>query len=204
MGTFIILVIVAIGIFLIYWTNQITQKEMMELAQKDGVLRKKIMDKYNANKIFIHRGEEGIAIKPDENGIIIFNTSTEQVVDKKDILQSEIIEDGTTISQVSRTGQVGGALVGGMLAGGVGAVVGGLGASRTQTQKVTNIKLRLTVNDVNSPIKQITFFNKPQKEAVKKDNPEYLVSNNIAIEFQKIMEVLIKRADQEEKQQNIN
>ena len=44
----------------------------------------------------------------------------------KDLLQVEIIEDNVTITKTSRTSQVGGAIVGGMLAGGVGAVIGGL------------------------------------------------------------------------------
>ncbi|MFD2117273.1 hypothetical protein ACFSTH_13065 [Paenibacillus yanchengensis] len=74
-----------------------------------------------------------------------------------DILQLEILSDGSSITKTSRKGQFGGAIIGGALAGGVGAIIGGTGASQTTKEMVKKIQLRIIVNNSFKTYYEITF-----------------------------------------------
>jgi len=75
----------------------------------------------------------------------------------KDILESEVIIDGETVTKTSRTSQVGGAILGGIFAGGVGAVIGGLSGKTASKEKVKTIQLKIIVNDIKNPLQIIPF-----------------------------------------------
>lgn len=70
----------------------------------------------------------------------------------KDILSSEIVEDGHSVTKTSRTSQVGGALLGGLAFGGVGAIIGGLSGKTTTHNNITRIDVIITVNNPKSPV----------------------------------------------------
>ncbi|HHE8717981.1 TPA: hypothetical protein ACPGBK_001201, partial [Haemophilus influenzae] len=73
-----------------------------------------------------------------------------------DILQVELFEGGNSVTSSSRS--IGGAVVGGALFGGVGAIVGGLGSSTKSSETVNKIEIRLVVNDKTNPIYDINFL----------------------------------------------
>jgi hypothetical protein len=70
----------------------------------------------------------------------------------RDILESEVLEDGHSVTKTSRSSQLAGTLVGGLLLGGVGAIIGGLSGKKTTHKKVTRIELKVVVNDTSHPI----------------------------------------------------
>ena len=73
------------------------------------------------------------------------------LVDYKDIVSVEILEDGSaTVSKKSASGTIGGAVLGGVLAGGVGAIVGSnLGRTTSQSQ-ILSMKVHVLLR--NNPI----------------------------------------------------
>jgi len=107
------------------------------------------------------------------------------------LISVEIVEDGYSISQSTTTTQggteektsglsmVGRAAVGGLLFGGVGAVIGGLSARTTGTinstavtnhhtqEMVRDVSLKLLINDTKKPIVTLKFLDAP---AQKTDN----------------------------------
>jgi hypothetical protein len=98
-----------------------------------------------------------------DNFIFKFISST-------DILESEIIQDDVSVTKTSRGGQLAGALIGGALAGGVGAIIGGVTSSKTTSEKIKKVELRILVNDNKKPIRKVTFVNFPTPKP--KDDPE--------------------------------
>ena len=67
-----------------------------------------------------------------------------RVLSYRDVLSSQIFEDGITITRTVRTSQIGGALIGGLALGSVGALVGALsGKTQTSSAKVKQIDLSL-------------------------------------------------------------
>lgn len=88
----------------------------------------------------------------------------------EDILSIEIMVDGVSVTKTSRSSQLGGALVGGVLAGGVGAIIGGTSGSKTTTEDVKQINLLITVNDIHNPIYIVNFFSSDVDTAVHNTN----------------------------------
>ncbi|AKO91904.1 hypothetical protein BEH_07190 [Priestia filamentosa] len=204
MDFLIFLAIIGFGLLLLYWAKIGQQAEDEVLSKKYKALYERINSKYSIQKHYIYKGEQGIAFDSQTDKIILFNTVSDKVFKKQEILQVEIVEDGNTISQISRTGQLGGALLGTMIAGTAGAIVGGLSASRSKVEKITDMKLRVIVDDTSSPIHEVTFFHTSKNEAIKKSDATYKQVYRTILEWQKIVEILIKRADQEEQKLNIN
>lgn len=113
-------------------------------------------------------------------------------------MQVELTEDDASISVTSRGSQLGGAIVGGALAGGVGAVIGGLSGKQTQKRTVKSIKLVITLDDLDNPFFNIEFARFPKP--VETSNREYIVAHQDAFTWFKLMEVIIKRTEQEQAQ----
>jgi hypothetical protein len=143
-------------------------------------------------------GESGLAIDERRRKVCLIKYNVgNMVISYKDLLASEIYEDGLSVTKTSRTSQVGSALVGGLLFGGVGAVIGGLSGKTSTSDKIKRIDLRLTVNSTQSPIHDVNFLNTEGErggliynEAIQK-----------ARHWHGLVEVLIKRADEEDRKQ---
>jgi hypothetical protein len=124
-----------------------------------------------------------------------------EIFEYRDILQSEIIEDGESITRTSRGSQLGGALIGGILAGGVGAIIGGLSGSQQTSSEVKKIQLQIVVNDTKNPIRLITFLN--EDILIKKSDGIYKNAHGEVTQWHKLISVLIKQADDEDKKREI-
>jgi len=111
-----------------------------------------------------------------------------------DILSAEIFYDGSTVTKTNRVSQLGGALIGGLALGGLGAVVGGLSGKTSSKKEVEKIELRIIVNDKESPIQDIIFLNTKCKEWT----PLYKESDKSVRHWFAIISLLIEEADKED------
>lgn len=75
------------------------------------------------------------------------------------ILQCEVVEDGVSILKSSTTSTIGRSILGGILGGGVGAIIGGTTSSKAQNVEVSSLDLKIIVNDPKNPIYKINFLN---------------------------------------------
>lgn len=100
-----------------------------------------------------------------------------------ELLGCEIIEDNSTIA----SGGVGRAIVGGLVAGGVGAVVGA--TTRGTKNVVFEVKLRITSRDINDPLYVIELIN----EQIERDSDEYKLAMNFAESIRATIESIIKQ-----------
>lgn len=102
----------------------------------------------------LHNDHDSIALDNTRKKIGILNKEVMagRVFRAADVMSVEVYEDGRTISQANRGRQVGAALVGNIIAGGPGAVIGGLGARVRSRDEIHDLTLRLTVDDRKFPI----------------------------------------------------
>ena len=80
------------------------------------------------------------------------------VYKQSQIIECEIDTDKVTSSKQSTSSTVGRAVVGGVLTGGVGAVIGGATGKRTSSDVIKNIDLKIIVDDPMNPLFRVTFF----------------------------------------------
>lgn len=177
------------------------QKEHVQQKIADIFIRENF--KRSNNKFFIFNDYDSMIALDEDNRKVAFISSkgiVYKIVNYKDILESHVVEDGISITKTSRGGQIGGALLGGFIAGGVGAIIGGLSSEKRTSDKVKKIELKIIVNDTDKPVQTITFLKGENDKMFNKDTHEYKYAISQAEHWQSLMSVIIKQADEEEKQ----
>lgn len=132
-----------------------------------------------------------------KDGVYVYNYNT---INASQLISAELIIDNQTILNTSRTSQIGGALVGGMVAGGIGAIVGGLSGSKIKNENVNRVDMRIRVEDIDNPLIKINFLSptnfetgQVMKNGYKRDSSEVRTAFNHAERWQGIMETLIRQ-----------
>jgi hypothetical protein len=99
-------------------------------------------EKLKGAKLFKQMINTPIAINEDGNiGIVNPTTKEIKVFNMKDVNGFEVIVDGKNVANI------GGAIAGGLLFGGIGAIVGG----NVKKEKINTINLLFKINDFNTP-----------------------------------------------------
>jgi len=96
----------------------------------------------------------------DENKLIEFKTKIVKLTKSyEDVLDFELVEDETSVIK----GGIGKAVAGGILFGGVGAIVGGSTGKKKSSSMVQKLELIVRINDLSAPTIQIPLINTPTK-----------------------------------------
>ncbi|MED3912735.1 hypothetical protein P4597_26985 [Peribacillus simplex] len=135
-----------------------------------------------------------IVFDHENKKLIIFkNERTPTSLPYSSLIESELTENGNTLTKSSRGEQVAGAVIGGALAGGAGAIIGGLSGKKTSSDIIKTLQIKITVNDLNSPVH--SFYVKDSSNEYTKDSPIYNQLYDSAYEIHKIISLIIKNQD---------
>jgi hypothetical protein len=145
----------------------------MHKSGKQGELKRRLssLEEFSpSQQIMGADGDSGLAVDENRKKICLIKRTLAEgiklkVLTYRDILSSEIFEDGNTIIKTSRSSQLGGALIGGIALGGVGAIIGGLSGTKISSNKVKKNDLRITVDSMANPIHDINFMNMECKKS---------------------------------------
>jgi len=175
--------------------------QAVAVSNKKKAMEKKIEslpDFSPTQKIMSNNGDTGLAIDEERKKVVLIKNGPAGVdlkpITYRDVLSSEIFVDGETITKTARGSQLGGALIGGLAFGGVGAIIGGLSGKTRSSEKVKRVDLRITVNDTKSPLHDINFMDIEGKN----DGIIYKSAMDQARHWHGLIAVLIKMADSED------
>lgn len=112
-----------------------------------------------------------------------------------DIIDFELLEDGESISK----GGLGRAVAGGILFGGVGAIVGGATGGKKSKAICTSLMIKITVNDLNNPTVYINYITTATKNSSLLYKAAYQNAQNCLSTLQ-----LVRNSNQKSLQNNIN
>ena len=130
-------------------------------AQKLGVLERAKLQLPPDTPILIKKSVmgqlRGIGISDD--CLLLVDGENLHAIAPTALITVEVLTDGATTNRISRPSQIAGGLVGAAIAGPVGAIIGGLGASsRTTNAPPKQVKLRLILADTVHPKFDIDFI----------------------------------------------
>ncbi|WJE15278.1 SHOCT domain-containing protein [Halobacillus sp. ACCC02827] len=119
----------------------------------------------------------------------------------QDLMEVEVKVDGETVTKTSRSSQLAGVAIGGLLAGGAGAVIGGLSGKTTSSEKVRSIQLNIVINNTENPFHSFEFLKVTE---AKKQDIQYKAALDMAMHWQSLLKVIIGIADKRDKQKVTN
>lgn len=150
---------------------------------------------------FFNTYKTKIAFKESDSLVKIYQLNRDGHIEQytipfSNIIESEVTLDNQMISKVSKSGIV----AGGLLAGGIGAAIGGLSASSIQNEMVKSVTLKITVEDLSKPIHYIDFLPTQEVEGYntqgyKKDSNTIQQALKNAEYWHGVMDVIIKKAN---------
>jgi hypothetical protein len=122
--------------------------------------RKKVSSKYKYDEIFWDSWKAFWAIDFGGRKIIVGSGDNADEFAFAQIISVEIVENETTLTNTTRNSPLLRAAVGGLVFGGVGAIVGGMSASSSSQSRsrVKSVNLKLAVDDRSRPIHKICFL----------------------------------------------
>jgi hypothetical protein len=192
--------LVLIGLGIVFYGGNKKGKEIKFINAKNKESIKKIIAKNNIefdDIVFSLDNEMSLLFNDKQHRIYFIDQRKVKEYSYSDILESRIVENKESITVTSRGSQIGGALLGGIIAGGVGAIIGGLSGSKRNISKVESLELYIIVNDTSQPIQKISFFDKNNITSPK--IKEYEKVKHKIEHWHHLISVLIKRADDHDK-----
>ncbi len=109
-------------------------------------------------------GSNGIAIDKTQKKIAISDKASPLIINYSDLINVELLENGSTIMKKSTSRTVGGAIVGGVLLGPFGAVIGGVTGKSKVVDKTNSIALKIIINKLDNPVHYLYFLNSETKK----------------------------------------
>lgn len=134
-----------------------------------------------------------LALDQQDSTVVLVDGLGARRFTHQDILSTEIVEDGNSITRTDRLSQAGGALVGAALLGPVGLLAGAVTGKRITGGKVKTLELHLIVDDPSAPSFLLCLLN----TEMDKSHPRYRTALEWARAWQGRIELLIRKADRE-------
>lgn len=162
MGVFVIIIILGA----VFW--------FAKTAREQAALKLAARNSFNAEHagwdIYIAPFDEAvIAFAHDGRAIVLGTTRAHTRYACTSVASVEVLRDGTSITSTNRGSQLMGAAIGEVLLGPLGLLIGGVSGSKRTVQKVSQIGLKIIVDDRVRPIYSIDFLRVPGAGANPKD-----------------------------------
>ena len=130
---------------------------------KEGIREKIQNDNFKPDEVLVKVPNGGsipvgAALDRTNNKLCLIIGESYRYLDGQDLIESEVLIDGKTVTKTSRASQFAGAAIGGVLFGGIGAAVGALSGKTTTGIEAKGVKLQLTINDLEAPFHIIDFI----------------------------------------------
>lgn len=207
MALFFIIIIVAVILVAIVFSVEESnkQKEFASLMEEYRTRLDKIKG-FTASEIIEGQCSLFLFAIDDRNDKIVYidrdNTSC---VDYNSIISVELLEEGTVTQKKSTSRTIGGALLGGAMIGGVGAIIGGVTGSSKERKNVSSVVIKILLRDIKCSTLLILCFDAfkmtNSNELKLGSSKSYLYHKGIeqANKLKDLISVIIDKVDSREK-----
>lgn len=158
--------------------NEETKKDKITALEKAKKITKD--NNFPTDTLVIsYNNKKALSISEELSSILTVDLTTNNVRKVKfvDIIEAKVKQNSSTVTRTSRGSQLGGAIVGGVLAGGVGAVIGGLSGEKTSNEAIKKLSLEIVINNLKDPIFEIEFYDSVGELKVDSDKYKAIASD---------------------------
>lgn len=139
---------------------------LVKKARQQAALNQAARDAFKAEHagwdIFIAPFDQGVvAFGHDNRAIVIGTVKAHKQYPWSAIASVDVIQNGASITSTNRGSQIMGAAVGEVLLGPLGLLIGGVTGSKRTIQRVSQIAIKIIVDDRATPVHTITFLRLP-------------------------------------------
>lgn len=134
-------------------------------GQKIDSILQSLPDFHLTTEVRAEDNSYSFCIDDEHKKVVIVKYGEERVLNYDDIISVELHKDNVVVSSKSTMRTVGGAILGGALAGGAGMVVGGLSGPSKSKNKIETASANILVRDLSSP--SICLYANPISQAKK-------------------------------------
>lgn len=146
---------IIVVMFLVINTNEANKRK--ETQDKITSLISSAPEFHTTRSIEIS-GDLVLLINDDAKQICILRPSIKKIIGFDQVIDVEYIVNEDTVASKSTLNTIGRAVVGGVLAGGVGAIVGGLSGKTKTESRISKIAVKVLIRDIDIPALNITYF----------------------------------------------
>ena len=192
----VVVLIVIIGLIFIMLsvTNQNEKNKRQEYNDNLTSLMKTAPAAFNSTKTITISDDLVFLIDNNDKKVCILRPNFQKIFNYDQIIDIEYIVNEETIASKSNLNTIGRAIVGGAVAGGVGAIVGGLSGKTKSVNLISKISVKLLFQDLDFPALSIKYFDCESiigGKPVPPDEPLCMNAVNKAQDFVNIMSVII-------------
>lgn len=188
MGALLVIIFLfAIAIFGFYAAITVNKKNKLgfeTFVKENKIMITKKSDPFKDGKILIY--------DEHKNLLWIYQTLGKKSLcfPSQSITGCELTVDDETNFKTSVSSAAGRAIVGGVLAGGVGAIIGGVTGQKKGSSVVKNMELAISTSDLNCPYVKIIVLK--DSNGIKKDGIIFRTQYDLAMYWCKFIEALTK------------
>ena len=182
---------------------------LIAISESGKVKDKDVFNYINANYLIKKRGNKSTVTTKGVGNylfmmddffkvLVIVGPSTHEIFNYADIIEVSYEENGSQLYTKSAGRTVGGAIVGGVLMGGAGAVVGGLSGASKQNKEVKNMDIKILLRSTSRTTCVLNFKRTNQVLKTKDDTDRNLYESYLkdANQAKDILSVIIDNAKQ--------
>ena len=144
-----------------YYVNQMMLLKYFPTTPAKKVSLQMLKDRISEIEAFTPTKKVGDFLQIDQPNKKIKLHRDMSILNYEDLTDVELLEDGNTISKKG----IGRAVAGGVLLGGVGALVGAATGSSKGKSTSTMLSIKITTNDINNPTRYINFISTETKKS---------------------------------------
>lgn len=157
--------------FCVFMTVYLFNKQATEKKERREAMEKAFegLEDFEVSKKIVGLFDYfALAFDHNRKKMLYIKNGAKHIIPYSQILDVEVVEDNNTLFQKSSVRTIGGAIVGGVIAGGAGAIVGGLSGKTKQSKTVSKVQVKIKLRDINDPSIIIDCYDCTTMEADKK------------------------------------
>jgi hypothetical protein len=142
-----------------------------ETAEKVSALEKSLRDEFDIDELFVSSVDQSfVGFSFNRNMIIVGDPAFRKEYMLSEVASVEVIQNGASVTSTNRGSQALGAAVGGIAFGGVGLLAGALTGSKRTVDRVSELAIKITIDDRVRPLHFLRLFKWHDKKGVEADN----------------------------------